>query len=315
MESATWFLLTIALVPVQPISEIRVEGNRNVPAEAILFYLQPLREKPLVQPLIEAAFKRLWDTGLFEDILFHRESTGTGEILLIVEVEEKRWLREVRTEGEHVFRTDSELREVLSGTGIDLRPRRPFGEEDGWRAARALEEILGQDYEVTGRLAPVETDRVDVVLSVVKSTPVRIGTIAFAGNQVLGDSRILEVMELRPYSWVNRLLGRPRFEPEILEKDLERIRDAYRRHTSYFSTRSSGATNGTLHHGPRGSKRSDQNECLTLTPHQRGGRKETWVARTIDQVTTTVVLRQWSDSRKPPTIRPHKKTAVGQSGL
>ena len=93
MGCATWLLLAIALLPVQSISEIRVEGNRVVRSETVLFYLQPLREEPLAQPLIEAAFKRLWDTGLFEDILFRRETSASGKALLIVEVREKRWLR------------------------------------------------------------------------------------------------------------------------------------------------------------------------------------------------------------------------------
>ena len=229
MGRATWLLLTVALAPVQPISEIKVEGNRNVPTEAILFHLQPLGAKPLTQPLIAAAFMRLWDTDLFEDIEFRRQGAGTDKTLLIVVVKEKRWLREVRSEGEHLFRTDTELQQKLSEAGVDLRARRPFGEEDARRAAGALDEILGKDYQATGRLVPVGLDRADLVLSVDKLVPVPIGTIAFVGNRALDDSRIRSIMQLETSGWVNRLMGRGRFESERLEEDLERIRDAYRR--------------------------------------------------------------------------------------
>jgi outer membrane protein insertion porin family len=221
-------LLAASLAQSQPVGEIQVVGNRTVLDQTILFHLEPLRDQILTHDRVESTFLSLWNTGLFQDVQFRRETTETGETLLIVEVEEKPWLNDVRFEGEQVFRTRAELREKLTEAGFDLRLLRPFGPDDARGAAAALKRAVGPDYEVTADLAEVERDRVDLILTVEKHASLRVETIAFVGNQALDAPRLLGAMQLKPSGWTTRLTRRDRFDPERLETDLEHLRDAYR---------------------------------------------------------------------------------------
>lgn len=229
MQTVAFLMLVGALARSTQVAEIQIEGNRRVSDEAILFHLRPLREQSLTQPLIESTFRSLWETGLFEDIQFRQPSIPTEKTVLIVEVQEKAWLGEVRPEGQNVFRSQRELRQKLNEAGVDLRPLHPFGQEDARRAAATLEEILGRDYDVTAHLSEVDTERVDLVLTVEKRPSIRIESISFSGNETLDDSRLRSVMQLKPPGWTTRWTGRDRLDSRRLEADLERIRHTYRR--------------------------------------------------------------------------------------
>ncbi len=227
MTTTLLLLLTVTLAQADEVAEIRIVGSRTVPEQTILYYLEPLQQKPLTDGTMGMAFRQLWDTGLFEDIQFRREEAPTGGARLIVELEEKPWLAEVRIEGKGPYRNEQEVREKLTEFGVDLRLRQPFGEDDARRIAAVLRQAVGPSFAVSADIADIETGRVGLTLVIAKEMGDRLGEIAFEGNETFQESELLEAMQLKPSSWTTWLTRRNRFDRERLEADLERIRDLY----------------------------------------------------------------------------------------
>ena len=227
MRSILALVLVAMLGQSRSADEIRIEGNRTVPIETIRFHLESLEGQPLTDRRVETSFRTLWDTGLFEDITFRREQTDTGVTHLIVEVVEKPWLGKVRLEGEEAFRERDELFEKLADAGADLRPLRPFGQEDGRRIAALLKTVLGPDFVATVDLQSTGSDRVDLVITIQKRERPRIESITFVGNHALTPTELRGVMTMKETGWTTRWAGGDRFDEMRLAADLERLRDAY----------------------------------------------------------------------------------------
>ncbi len=193
-----------------PFSEIRVEGNQHVAAETIVETAAITNETTL-----PAAFRRLWETGLFEDIRFEREHDA-----LVIHVDPKPLLASYRIEAARLPREDLAVE-------LDLRANRPFGETERARVERRARALLGEDYEVTAVLEPSGDARTELTVTVERASFPKIKSITFEGNEALDDEALLEVMRLRPSGWTTWATGRHRLRPTVVEQDLERIRTLY----------------------------------------------------------------------------------------
>ncbi|MEE9262832.1 MAG: outer membrane protein assembly factor BamA [Vicinamibacteria bacterium] len=209
----------------QPVVSIEVKGNLRVPAETIMVYVGSLRGKASSPEEFRDAFRRLWDTGFFEDIHFITEDVPGG-VRLIVEVEEKPLLGSVRIRGENL--TEADLVKELRERGVDLRPGRLFSKTDAEKAATVLASLLGDSFRVSAEFEPVEGHRVDLVLGVSRRVAARIASIEFQGNRALDDVALRGAMRLRPSDWKSWLTRRNRLRSEELDADLEGIRSLYR---------------------------------------------------------------------------------------
>ncbi len=201
------------------IARLEVRGNVLVSTASILHHAG-LDEAPSESEL-PGAFQRLWATGLFEDVRFEIEPAPEGERLVIL-IEEKPILRHARITGERV--QEDALRDALRGAGFPLEVRRPMGDDDARKIARAAELSLGAEYEVKARLEPLSEVQVDLFLEVARREWPRVESISFAGNRALADEDLSQVMRLRPSGLLTRLMRRDRFDFEILDADLERLR-------------------------------------------------------------------------------------------
>ena len=239
-------LLSLSIVALfwgpipQPVIHVEITGNRHVPVETIMAYVDPVRGKALSPTELRDAFRRLWDTGFFEDIRFSTED-ASGGVRLIVEVEEKPLLASVRIQGD--AETDADLLEVLRERGVDLRPGRFFNETDADGVARVLGRFLGDSFRVTAELLPSPhplpegegvtegsqpCNRVDLVLDISRRVMARVARVEFRGNHIHDDATLRGAMQLRPSGWKSWLTRRDRLHSEELDADLERIRSLYR---------------------------------------------------------------------------------------
>ncbi len=216
--------LALSLLALQlPVTDVEVRGNRLVPDSSIEFYLGFSGSLPLSE--LALAFRRLWDTGLFEDVRFDTVPEE-GVLRLVVEVKEKPLLRETRIVGEHV--PEAEILEGLRQSGISLARDRPLGEDDAQQVAKVAESLLGRELEVSAKLEPAGDLRVDLVLEVRPRQWKHVESVRFSGNRALSDKELAEVMRLEPSSWISRLTHEDRYDPETLEADVERVRNLYR---------------------------------------------------------------------------------------
>ncbi len=205
------------LVLLQPATEVLVEGNLSVAKETILHYVG----SPSNEDEIQESFRKLWDSGLFEDVRFERRDTA-----LVVIVDEKPLLARARFEGETISEEDvlSRLREA----GIGLHQGHPFGVDDAHEAERVTGLVLGPGFRVTARLEPVSETRVDLVLVVEEVSKPRVARIVFEGREALPEQELRNAMKLAPSSFASLFSRRDRFDALLLEQDLDRLRSLYR---------------------------------------------------------------------------------------
>ena len=140
------------------IVELDVRGNRLVPDSTVSAYVGPLDSFSAPE-----AFRRLWTTGLFEDLRLEKEPVAGGERLVVV-VREKKLLRTARFAGETA--QEKLLRDALAEAGFPLLVGKSFGSSDALEVARTEREIFGSDYAVAAELR---------VLLPVANVPVRFG--------------------------------------------------------------------------------------------------------------------------------------------
>jgi outer membrane protein insertion porin family len=212
------FLVLASLVSLgEPFTEVEVRGNVLVPTETILHHLGTPDSETL-----PAAFQRLFDTGLFEDVRFETETTPSG-LRLIVLVDEKPLLRSVRFAGDTT--REAELRAAVA---LERRLNRPFGNAEARELAKAAELVLGPSYRVEPRLQNATEVQVDLELEVSRREAPRIEKITFVGNERLTEGALRDVMRLKAsgaFSWATR---NDRFGPALLDDDLARLREHLR---------------------------------------------------------------------------------------
>ena len=201
--------LALVLTLSQTIPDVRIEGNVRVTADAIREHASVSSEDDL-----PAAFLRLWDTGLFDDVRFDLE-----EGVLIIRVEEKPILSAFRFDGERV--SEDELVAAL-----ELRPNQPFGETERRNTERLAQELVGDAVKVTAT-TDVSNGLVTLVISV---DPVELETIEeirFVGNDAIPDSELRDAMRSKQKDWTTWITGRDKLRASELRADEERLEDLY----------------------------------------------------------------------------------------
>lgn len=208
MTPALVFLLTFS----QAITEVRVEGNVRVADDTIREYASVTSQDD-----IPAAFRRVWDTGLFTDVRFELEDD-----VLVIHVEEKPVLEEYRFEGENVPVDD--LTQALG-----LRPYQPFGEIERRAAEELAQELLGDAVRVEAR-TEVSNGLVSLVIALERVELETIEEIRFVGNEALSDSELRDAMQLKEKGWTTWITGRDELRESVLDADVERLRELYAAH-------------------------------------------------------------------------------------
>lgn len=201
--------LALVLALSQTISDVRVEGNLRVPADAIREHASVSSESDL-----PAAFRRLWDTGLFDDVRFDLENG-----VLIIQVEEKPVLASFRFEGEQV--SEDELVDAL-----ELRLNQPFGETERRNTERLAQELLGDAVQVT-TTTDVTDGRVTLVIAVAPVELETIQQIRFIGNDAIVDSELRAAMRSKQRGWITRITGKDKLRPRELRADEDRLENLY----------------------------------------------------------------------------------------
>jgi outer membrane protein insertion porin family len=213
-----------ALAEPFDVSDIRVEGLQRVSAASV-FNAFPVSASDRVddRDLAEAA-RRLFATGLFEDIQLVRD----GDVL-VIQVVERPTIARLNITGNRQI-SDDDLRQGLREAGLS---------EGQVLQLATLEDIqreLQGVYQAQGRYsARIETDvqevdegRVQVNIDIHEGAVATIRQINIVGNRHFDDDELRDVFELqdRPgrfFGWFSR----DEYSRQALAGDLERLRSFY----------------------------------------------------------------------------------------
>lgn len=171
-----------------PVESITIAGNREYSREQILA-AAGIRQGQMVRPPdIEAAQKRLLDTGVFDEVAvrFGPGAGGKGYAVSF-ELAEAGPFFPVRFED--LPASAEELAKVLRQSDPFFGPRIPATEAIVNRYARVIEDHLAGKDKVVGKLAPDEAGQVAVVFRSARPLPA-ISRVRFTDNEVLPSSAL-----------------------------------------------------------------------------------------------------------------------------
>jgi outer membrane protein insertion porin family len=233
---------------VETLCQPQVIGNRRIPKESVLARLYS-RQNDLYDPLVvERDFNSLWNTGYFDDVRIERVDSPKC-VQLIIYVKEKPTIREINYKGLSSV-TQSDIVDRFKKAKVSLSVESQYDPTKIKRAEVVLRDLLAehghQFATIKTEVKTIPPAAVAITFSIKEGPTVKVGKIAFEGNNSLSDRTLRGAMKnLRPigipHSIILENLFARTFDASKLDEDTERVRQAYR-DRGYFKALTSEPT-------------------------------------------------------------------------
>src|SRR5580692_11280748 len=233
---------------VETLCQPQVIGNRRIPKESVLARLYS-RQNDLYDPLVvERDFNSLWNTGYFDDVRIERVDSPKC-VQLIIYVKEKPTIREINYKGLGAV-TQSDILDRFKKAKVPLSVESQYDPTKIKRAEVVLRDLLAehghQFATIKTEIKTIPPAAVSLTFNIKEGPTVKVGKIAFQGNENLSDRTLRGAMKnLRPigipHSIILENLFARTFDASKLDEDTERVRQAYRER-GYFRAQTSEPT-------------------------------------------------------------------------
>ncbi len=232
----------------QTLCQPQVIGNRRIPKESVLARLFSRQNDVYDPTVVERDFNSLWNTGYFEDLRIERVDTPKCVQLIII-VSEKPTIRDINYKGLNAV-TQSDVLERFKKAKVQVSVESQYDPTKIARAVVVLKDLLAehghQFATVTPDIKKIPPAGVSLTFVIKEGPTVKVGKIAFQGNQNLSDRVLRNAMtNLRPigvpHSIILENLFARTFDASKLDEDTERVRQAYR-DRGYFKAQTSEPT-------------------------------------------------------------------------
>ena len=213
-------LHTQALAQTVTFSRIDVAGNQRIEADTIRVFSGIEPGQAVSPEQLNLAVRRLFDTGLFEDVTVMPEAGR-----LVITVKENPSINQIAFEGNRSI-DDEKL-----GAVVELRSRQAFSTA----AAEADAQRIIDAYRAAGRYGASVTpviirrpeNRVDLVFQIEEGRPTRVQRVNFIGNEVFSDGRLRRVVGTSQANLLSSVFGSGNYDQDKLELDRELLRQFY----------------------------------------------------------------------------------------
>ena len=232
----------------QTLCQPQVIGNRSIPKESVLARLFS-HEGDLYDPLVvERDFNSLWNTGYFDDVRIERTDEAKC-VQLHIYVKEKPTIREINYKGLSSV-SQSDILERFKKEKVPLSVESQYDPTKIKRAEVVLKALLAehghQFATIKTEVKTIPPAAVAITFTVKEGPTVKVGKIAFEGNDNINDRTLRAAMRnLRPIgiprSIIFENLFARTFDASKLDEDADRVRQAYR-DRGYFKALTSEPT-------------------------------------------------------------------------
>jgi len=251
-------LLAFSLLSAQEVVEkVLVKGNKYLSEEVIKGLIKTKEGEPFSLERVREDLRTLFRTGLFKRVEVYKEDEdGDGMPEVVFVVEDLPVIYKIEFEGNEKI-SDEELKERLgietelgeveveetvqtltASPAIEerlallrrLKLGRVLTFEEIERLRKRIEEIYKKEgyegTEVTYRIVP-KKGASKLVFVIREGEKKFVGDIKVKGAKTLGEKKVKSAMELKPKSLL-LFRWKPPYSSELLEEDVERIRELYR---------------------------------------------------------------------------------------
>ena len=198
-----------------------VEGNQRIEAATILSYLNLGDSGAVSAESVNAASKRLFETGLFSDVQIMQRG---GQVVVVVQ--ENPVVNQVAFEGNNRIKD-----EQLAGI-VQSAERRVFTRARAEQDAEAILEAYRRSGRyaaaVTPKIIELDQNRVDLVFEVDEGPQTDVSSIPFVGNTAFSDSRLRSAIATSESGWWKIFSTTDSYDPDRLEYDKELLARYYR---------------------------------------------------------------------------------------
>ena len=209
--------------------EIQLVGPKTLGKSFILQNLQIEKGIPYDGTSIDKSIRNLISTGSVEDVrvFLDPDNSDKDEVALIFKVWTKSRIGRIVFEGNNKL-SDRKLEKTISLKEGDLLDEATLKEDQNLVAEKYL------DKGYWNSSIDVDIDRgdgqspVSIQFNLVEGDKRTISKILFEGNGVLKAKKLLKVMETAPWRFWRFWSKRSKYRQEILEEDLEKLRETYR---------------------------------------------------------------------------------------
>lgn len=221
----------------QVLCPTQVIGNRRIPKESILArtYLQP--GDVFDEAAVEQTFNSLWNTGYFDDVRIERVDEPNC-VQLLIYVREKPTIREINYKGLNAVSV-SDVLDRFKKEKVGLTVESQYDPTRIKRAEVVLKQMLGehghQFATIRTEVKTIPPAAVAVTFNVKEGPTVKVGKIAFTGNQALSSRELRSHMHFLkpigiPHSIIFENLFPRTYDASKLDQDADLVREDYREH-------------------------------------------------------------------------------------
>jgi len=219
--------LTLAVLPsmigsaaAQSEPAIEVRGNHRVEAETVRSYFHAGPDGRLDAAKIDEALKRLYATGLFQDVKIN-QSGGRVTVTVI----EAPVIDRVAFEGNKRVKDEQLSKEIQS------KPRGPFSRAvvhaDVQRIVDVYHRVGRYDVRVDPKVIELPNNRVNLVFEIRDGDKFPVKQIDFVGNRAFSAWRLREVIGTSQTNILSFLKGSDIYDPDRIEADRDLLRRFY----------------------------------------------------------------------------------------
>ena len=206
--------------PGDPVDAIRVEGVQRIEPETVRSYLTFKAGDPVTDADLDDSLKRLFETGLFADVVLRREGNR-----VVVKIVENPIINRIAFEGN--LRIDDEiLRDEIT-----LRPRLVYTRSRVQTDMLRIIEIYRRSGRFAARVVPkviqLPQNRVNLIFEIHEGSPTDIRRITFIGNRRFSDGELRDAIQTKETGFFSFFSGGDLYDPDRLAFDQELLRRKY----------------------------------------------------------------------------------------
>ena len=206
------------------VRNIDVSGLQRVELETVLSYINIQKNESVSQEELDDALKRLYNTGLFADVVMDVSAGGNLNIRLI----------ENPIVNKRVFDGNEKIDDAMLEKEVQLAPRSIFSKAKVQEDVQRILEI----YKRAGRYAVVvdpkvivrSENRVDLIYEIDEGPVASISKINFIGNTHYSDEDLQGEIMSKETRWFRIFSSKENYDAEKTNYDKELLRRFYLKH-------------------------------------------------------------------------------------
>jgi len=213
------------------VEEIRIQGNKRVADESILFRISTQVGDTIKPSRITQDIKVLWGTGLFQNLGTAIIDGEKGGKVLIFITQELPLVSEVDYRGNKKI-TKSSITDKIEEEKLTIEEESPLD----YRKINAIRAMIkglldekGLRYgTVDYKLEYLDAGNARVVFNISEGSKVRIYDVAFEGNTVFTDKKLARTFKKTREHWMfSWLTSHDVYKDESYTEDVEKVRERY----------------------------------------------------------------------------------------